>query len=423
MKFRDRITHAWNAFNGKGTNYYHDVGAGTSSPMYTGTTKWARSAIADVVYNRIATDASMIEIQHVKVDDNDQSQSKINSGLQKCLSVEANKDQSGRDFIHDLVYSMFDEGVVAVVPVDTTLNPEMTGSYDITSMRTGRITQWYPSHVKVELYDDRDGTKKEVILPKANVAIVENPFYSIVNSNGGMLKRITNKMAQLDQVDSIAAAGNLNLILQFPYSVKNPSKKAEAEQRRKDLEQQLRDGKYGIGYIDGTEKITQLNRPISTTLQDEVKYLTEQFYNALGLTQNVLNGTAKEAEMLAYYTRTIDPVMQVITSEFSRKFITKTGRSQGQTLKSYRNPFNLVPVEQLASIADTFTRNAILSSNEFRPIVGFQPKKDDPKADALINSNIADVNQQQVLPSQQPVDPLVDQLLPADDGSQSSPDQ
>ena len=415
MKFRDRISHAWNAFNGKDTNTFHDYGNGSSNPQYFSSTRWARSAIADVVYNRIATDASMIDIQHVRVDDDDQSQQKIKSGLQDCLSVEANKDQSGRDFIHDLVYSMFDEGVVAVVPIDTTLNPKVTGSYDIKSMRTGRITQWYPSHVKIELYDDHDGTKKEVVLPKATVAIIENPFYSIVNSNGGMLRRITNKMAQMDQVDAIAASGNLNLILQFPYSVKNPTKKKEAEQRRLDLEEQLENNKYGVGYIDGTEKITQLNRPISTTLQDEVKYLTEQFYNALGLTQNVLNGTAKEAEMLAYYTRTIDPVMQVITAEFTRKFITKTGRSQGQTLKAYRNPFNLVPVEQLASIADTFTRNAILSSNEFRPIVGFQPRKDDPKADALINSNIADVNQQQALPT--------DGVSPVDDGSQSSPDE
>lgn len=415
MKLRDRISHAWNAFNGKDTKSFHDYGNGSSNPQYFSTTRWARSAIADVVYNRIATDASMIDIQHVRVDDDDQSQQKIKSGLQDCLSVEANKDQSGRDFIHDLVYSMFDEGVVAVVPIDTTLNPTLTGSYDIKSMRTGRITQWYPSHVRVDLYDDRDGIKKEVVLPKANVAIIENPFYSIVNSNGGMLRRITDKMAQMDEVDAIAAAGNLNLILQIPYSIKNPTKKAEAEQRRKDLEDQLENNKYGVGYIDGTEKITQLNRPISTTLQDEVKYLTEQFYNALGLTQNVLNGTAKEAEMLAYYTRTIDPVIQVITSEFTRKFITKTGRSQGQTLKAYRNPFNLVPVEQLASIADTFTRNAILSSNEFRPIVGFQPRKDDSKADALINSNIADVNQQPALPTESTT--LVD------DGSQSSPDE
>lgn len=421
MKIRDRIAHAWNAFNGKDSKQFHDYGPGSSNPLYTSTTRWARSAIADVVYNRIATDASMIDIQHVTVDEDDQSQKKIKSGLQNCLSVEANKDQSGRDFIHDLVYSMFDEGVVAVVPIETTLNPEVSGSYDIKSMRTGRITQWYPSHVKVELYDDRDGTKKEIVLPKAQVAIIENPFYSIVNSNGGMLRRITDKMAQMDQIDQIAAAGNLNLILQIPYSIKNPTKKAEAEQRRKDLEDQLENNKYGVGYIDGTEKITQLNRPITTNLQDEVKYLTEQFYNALGLTQNVLNGTAKEPEMLAYYSRTIDPVMQVITSEFSRKFITKTGRTQGQTLKSYRNPFNLVPVEQLASIADTFTRNAILSSNEFRPIVGFQPRKDDPKADALVNSNIADVNQQTALSSTSSVDPKVDQLLPPD-GSESSPD-
>ena len=400
MKLSDRISHAWNAFVGKQASGYNpNIGAGTSAPGYSTYRRWNRSFVADVVYNRIATDASMIEIQHVKVNDEGQNQTRVSSGLDNCLSVEANMDQSSIDFIHDLVYSLLDEGIVAVVPVKTTLNPAVSGSYDVTELRTASITQWYPSHVKVKLYDDRDGQTKEIVLAKSMVAIIRNPFYSLVNGNSGMLSRLLNKMSLLDQVDDIAATNNLNLIFQVPYSLKNPAKKQEAEQRRKDLESQLNEGKYGVAYIDGTEKVTQLNRPVITTLQDEVKYLTDQFYSALGLTPNVLNGTADEKEMLAYYTRTIDPMVSAITSEFTRKFITKTGRSQGQKVVSYRNPFKLVPVEELATIADTFTRNAILSSNEFRPIVGFQPRADDPEADQLVNSNIAPVNQETAQPS------------------------
>lgn len=400
MKLSARISHAWNAFVGKQASGYNPgVGTGNSTPGFSTYRRWNRSFVADVVYNRIATDASMIEIQHVKVNDEGQNQTKVSSGLENCLSVEANMDQSNVDFIHDLVYSLLDEGIVAVVPVKTTLNPETSGSYDVTEMRTASITQWYPAHVKVKLYDDRDGQMKELTLPKSMVAIIRNPFYSLVNGNSGMLSRLLDKMSLLDQVDEVAASDNLNLILQLPYSLKNPSMKKAADDRRENLEAQLKDGKYGIAYIDGTEKITQLNRPVVTTLQDEVKYLTDQFYSALGLTPNVLNGTADEKEMLQYYTRTIDPMVTAITSEFTRKFITKTGRSQGQKIVSYRNPFKLVPVEELATIADTFTRNAILSSNEFRPIVGFQPRDDDPAADQLTNSNIAAVNQQTALPS------------------------
>ena len=395
MGLRDRIKRAWNAFNTKNESYnkFADIGPGNGVPYHKINARARNeSSFANTIFNRIAIDSSMVDILHVKVDHDSGNQTQIDSKLQACLRDEANLDQTGREFIHDLVYSMFDEGVVAVVPVDTIGNPEISQSYDIMSMRIGKILQWYPRYVRVQLYNDKTGLYEELVLPKAMVAIIENPLYEVVNATNGTLQRITRKMAQMDQADEIASNGNLNLILQLPYLVKSDTRKKEAEQRLNMLQEQLNKNRYGIGYIDGTEKVTQLNRPVSNTLADEVKYLTDQFFNALGLTQTIFDGTASEVEMRAYYNRTIDPIVERITSEFTRKFLSKTARTQGQKLVAYRDPFKLVPVEQLATIADTFSRNAILSPNEIRKIVGYGPNNQ-PESDQLINRNIADKNQ------------------------------
>lgn len=395
MGLANRIKRAWNAFNTKEQQfpYTADIGPSSGVPMYKLNARaYHESSFANTVFNRIAIDASMVDILDVKVDKDNQNQQQQDSGLQRCLSEEANIDQTGREFIHDLVYSMFDEGVVAVVPVETRGDPTLSESYDIISMRIGKILQWYPRHVRIQLYNEETGLYEDITLPKAMVGIIENPLYEVINAQNGTLNRIVRKMAQLDQADEIASNGNLNLILQLPYIVKSDTRKKQAQERLDSLEQQLNSNKYGIGYIDGTEKITQLNRPVSNTLADEVKYLTEQFFNALGLTQNIFDGTASELEMRAYYNRTIDPIIERITAEFSRKFFSKTARSQGRKLVGYRDPFKLVPVEQLATIADTFSRNAILSPNELRKIVGYGPNSQ-PESDQLTNRNIAAVNQ------------------------------
>lgn len=397
MGLANRIKRAWNAFNTKENRepfkYYTEMGPSSGVPMHKLSARaYHESSFANTIFNRIAIDSSMVDILDVKIDAETQNQQQQASGLQRCLSEEANIDQSGREFIHDLVYSMFDEGVVAVVPVETRGNPELSESYDILSMRIGKILQWYPKYVRIQVYNEETGLYEDITLPKAMVGIVENPLYEVVNSQNGTLARIVRKMAQMDKADEIAASGNLNLILQLPYIIKSDMKKKQAQERLDALEKQLNSNHYGIGYIDGTEKITQLNRPVSNTLADEVKYLTEQFFNALGLTQNVFDGTASELEMRAYYNRTIDPIVERITSEFSRKFFSKTARSQGRKLVAYRDPFKLVPVEQLATIADTFSRNAILSPNELRKIVGYGPNSQ-PESDQLTNRNIAAVNQ------------------------------
>ena len=401
MGLANRIKRAWNAFNTKEQQfpYTADIGPSSGVPMYKLNARaYHESSFANTVFNRIAIDASMVDILDVKVDKDNQNQQQQDSGLQRCLSEEANIDQTGREFVHDLVYSMFDEGVVAVVPVETRGDPTLSESYDIISMRIGKILQWYPRHVRIQLYNEETGLYEDITLPKAMVGIIENPLYEVINAHNGTLNRIVRKMAQLDQADEIASNGNLNLILQLPYIVKSDTRKKQAQERLDALSQQLNSNNYGIGYVDGTEKITQLNRPVSNTLADEVKYLTEQFFNALGLTQNIFDGTASELEMRAYYNRTIDPIIERITAEFSRKFFSKTARSQGRKLVGYRDPFKLVPVEQLATIADTFSRNAILTPNELRKIVGYGPNSQ-PDSDQLVNRNIAAVNQDTADPS------------------------
>lgn len=399
MGLRDRLSHAWNALRDKETTEGYaypeasSLDIGTTTPGFNVfRRRFSRSEFANTIFNRIALDSSMIDIQHVRIDKSNENQTMIDSGLQNCLSVEANIDQSGREFIHDIVYSMFDEGVVAVVPVDTTFSPIKTGSYDIKTMRVGRITQWYPKHVRVELYNEDTGNKQEIKVPKKMIAIIENPLYAITNSQNSTLQRLLRKLSLLDAADEIASSGKLNMVVQLPYAVKTEKMKKQAEARIENLEAQLNSNKYGVAYIDATEKLTQLNREISSNLFDEVKYLTAEFYNQMGLTEHVFNGTASEAEMRNYYSRAIDPIIDRIVTEFKRKFLTNTARAQGQTLVSYRDPFKLVPVDQVAEIADKFSRNAILTANEVRKIVGFRPSND-PAADLLRNPNIADVNQ------------------------------
>lgn len=392
MKMRDRIQHAWNAFNSDTQQHQGMGGANFTSyrPNSRRTRLLTRSTIADTVFNRIALDAAMVNIKHVKIA-SDGGQTPYPSELQKCLSVEANLDQSGFSFMHDLIYSILDEGVAAAVPIETTLNPG-EGSFDITNLRVGKVVQWYPEDVVVRVYNEKTGIEEDLTLPKKTVAIIENPLYSIVNGSNSLLNRILSKMELLDTNDEALVNDTMQLILQLPYAVKGSKAREEANTRIKDIEEQLSSNKHGISYVDASEKITQLNRPIASGLQQQIEYLTKQFYNAIGLTENVFNGTANESEMRSYYNRAIDPIMIAILAEFRRKFLTKTARTQGQDFVSYRDPFKLVPVEQLATIADTFSRNAILTSNEIRGFVGFQPRPE-PIANELQNKNIAGVNQ------------------------------
>jgi len=336
----------------------------------------------------------MTSIQHVKINKENEDVTPMESTLHNCLNVEANIDQTSIAFMHDLVYSMFDEGCVAVVPVDTDINPNITGGYSIETLRVGRITQWYPKHVTVKLYNEATNSAEEVTVLKRTTAIIENPLYAVTNGPNATLSRLLRKMALLDANDEEAASGRLDMFIQLPYAVKSDLQKAQAEERIQRIEDQLKKGKRGISYTDATEKIHQLNRPIVNTLLDDIQSLNRQFYNQLGLTENVINGTASESEMRTYYTRTIDPIIENIIAEFRRKFLTKTARSQGQTLQAYRDPFKLVPVEQIIKLGDTFRRNEIASSNEVRKLVGFKPSSE-PRADMLSNPNIADTKQTQ----------------------------
>jgi hypothetical protein len=398
MALKNRIKKAWNALLDRNQVTSQDLGVGSYYPQQRSSRGLASSNLANTVFNRIALDASMVDILHVKVDQASENQTRVDSTLQERLTTEANIDQTGPAFIHDLVYSILDEGVAAAVPIETSIDIKKTDSYDIYSMRVGRITQWYPKFVTVEVWDEISGNFKQTTLPKSDVAIIENPLYEIVNRPNGTLSRLNHKMTLLDKVDEDTISNKLNMILQLPYAVRSDLKRQQAQQRIDDLEKQLSNSEYGIGYVDGTEKITQLSRPVGTNLSEEVKYLTEQFYNSLGLTQNVFNGTASELEMRSYYSRAVDPIISRIVAEFNRKFLTKTARAQGQELIAYRDPFKLVPVDKLAEIADTFSRNAILTPNEIRKIIGFGPSSD-PKADELSNKNIADANQDTADPS------------------------
>lgn len=387
--FGSRLKHAWNAFlNRNPTRDFRDVGVGYSyRPDRPRFTRGNERSIVTSVYNRIALDVASITIQHVRLDDNDRFIEVINSRLNNCLTLEANVDQTGRAFIQDVVMSMFDEGCVAIVPTDATDNPEFTESYDIGSLRTGKIVEWYPRHVKVRLYNDRTGRKEEVRLAKKAVAIVENPLFAVINEPNSTMQRLIRKLNLLDAIDEQSSSGKLDLIIQLPYVVKTEARRQQAEKRRKDIEDQLTGSKYGIAYTDGTERITQLNRPIENNLMKQIEYLTSMLYGQLGITQAIMDGSADDKAMLNYNNRTIEPIVSAIVDEMKRKFLSKTARSQKQSIMFFRDPFRLVPVADLAEIADKFTRNEIMTSNEIRQIVGMKPS-DNPRADELRNANI-----------------------------------
>lgn len=393
-----RLSHAWNAFMGRDPTDFVPQNIGPASYIrpdraaqpYFGDSR--RSVVASI-YNRISLDCSAIKIEHAKIDDNRNYVETIkDSGINHCLTIEANIDQTSNDFIQDVVFSMFDEGVVAVVPIDTTLNPNVTGAYDILTMRTAQIKEWYPKHVKVSVYNENDGKHYDMVVPKQSTAIITNPFYSIMNEPNSTLKRLLKVMAHIDSINNQNASGKLDLIVQLPYSIRSQSKSDQAENRRRQIEAQLVDSKYGIAYMDATEHITQLNRPLENNLWKQYTDLQTLLFNQLGLTEAILNGTAGEQELINYYNSTINPILTAITKEMTRKFLTKKARTLGQVIWYFRDPFQLVPVNQIAEIADKFTRNEILSSNEVRGLIGRRPS-DDPRADQLRNSNMPDQDQ------------------------------
>ena len=393
LNLSTRLIHAWNAFTSRDPTQYIITGPGYSSrPDRPRLSRGNEKSIATSIFNRIALDVSSVSIKHCRLDKNGRYVEDIDSGLNNCLTLEANKDQTGRAFIQDAVLSMLDEGCVALVPVETTIDPKNSNSYQIDSMRTGKITEWYPDMVRVRLYNDRTGEKEEILLPKSQVAIIENPLYAVVNEYNSTMQRLIRKLSLLDVTDEQTASGKLDLIIQLPYVIKTETRREQAERRRKDIIEQLAGSQYGIAYTDGTEKITQLNRSLENNLLKQVEYLTNMVYSQLGITQSVLDGTADEKTMLNYTNRTVEPIISAIVDELKRKFLTKTARSQLQSIVYFRDPFRLVPVNDIAEIADKFTRNEIMTSNEIRQIVGMQPSKD-PKADELVNSNISQAKQ------------------------------
>ena len=390
MRIRDRLQHAWNAFvynDNTYTNPQNLGGFSTFKPDRVHFSRGVEKSIVTSVYNRLALDVASLAIKHVRLDENGRYMEEVNSGLQNCLNVEANIDQTGRAFLQDVVMSMLDEGCVAIVPVDTTVNPAVSGSYEINTMRTGKILEWYPAHVRIRVYNDKKGIHEEITLPKSSVAIIENPLYAVINEPNSTMQRLIRKLNLLDVVDEQTSSGKLDLIIQLPYVIKSEARRKQAEERRKDIEMQLSGSKYGIAYTDGTERITQLNRPAENNLMKQVEYLTNMLYSQLGLTQSIMDGSADEKTMLNYYNRTIEPIIAAIVDEIKRKFLTKTARSQKQTVMYFRDPFKLVPVNEIAEIADKFTRNEIMTSNEIRQIVGMMPSKD-PGADELRNKNL-----------------------------------
>lgn len=389
MGFLDRLQHGWNAFMSRApTGSYYDLGQSYSyRPDRVVLTRGNERSIVTSVYNRIALDVAAIDIKHCRLDDEERFISVIQSGLNECLNLEANIDQTGRAFIQDVVISMLDEGCVAIVPVDTSIDPSKSSSYDILSMRTGKILDWYPQNVKVRLYNEQTGNKEDIIVPKKTVAIIENPLYAVVNAPNSTMQRLIRKLSLLDVTDEKTASGKLDLLIQLPYVIKTEARRQQAEERRKDIEMQLAGSKYGIAYTDGTEKVTQLNRSVENNLMSQIEYLTNMLYSQLGITQSVLDGSADEKTMLNYYNRTVEPIVSAIVDEMKRKFLTKTGRSQKQSIVFFRDPFKLVSIADLAETADKMTRNEIMTKNEFRQIIGMKPAND-PKADQLINSNI-----------------------------------
>ncbi len=387
-KFSDRLRHAWSAFNGRDRPPGNVLGPGASSrPDKPYRRVINDKSIVTAIENRIAIDVAAIGIQHVRTDQNGRYVETIYSGLNRALTVEANIDQSGRAFIQDLVMTMLDDGVAAAIPVETDLDPKFSSSYDIRQLRVGQVVEWFPKHVKVRLYNDRSGFREEITLPKRMVAIIQNPLYAVMNEPNSTLQRLMRKLNLMDSIDEQTSAGKLDLIIQLPYVIKSDARRAQAEQRRKDIETQLAGSKYGIAYTDGTEKVIQLNRSLENNLLSQIEYLTKTLYSQLGFTEEVFNGTADEKTMLNYNNRTIEPIVSAITDEMKRTFLTKTAVTQGQSIMFFKDPFKLVPVEKIADIADKFTRNEILSSNELRGIVGFKPVQD-PRADELRNSNL-----------------------------------
>lgn len=385
----DRLKHAWNTFNNRDpTEQYRDIGAGFSyRPDRVGFSRGNEKSLVTSVYNRIALDAATISIQHVRLDKNGRFLSQMVSGLNTCLSLEANLDQTGRAFIQDIVMSMLDEGCVAIVPTDTTINPKISSSYEIEKLRTGKILEWYPAHVRVRLHNEKTGNKEDVLFSKSLVGIVENPLYAVINEPNSTMKRLVYKLNLLDGVDEQSSSGKLDMIIQLPYIIKTEARREQAENRRKELEFQLSGSKYGIAYTDGTERITQLNRPVENNLMKQIEYLTSMLYSQLGITQAILDGSADEKTMLNYYNRTVEPIVSAIIDEMKRKFLTKTAISQGQSIVMFREPFKLVPVSNLSEIADKFTRNEIMTANEIRQVIGMTPSTD-PNADILKNKNL-----------------------------------
>ena len=391
-----RLKHAWNAFFNKDpTPVRWDTGSAYAyRPDRPRLTRGNERSIVTAVYNRIALDVSALKMRHCRLDENERYIEDVESKLNRCLSIEANIDQTSRAFMQDIVMSMLDEGCVAVIPVDTTFNPSTTGAYDILTMRTGKILEWYPSAIKVRVYNEKTGEKEDIIVPKTMAAIIENPLYAVMNEPNSTLQRLIRKLNLLDAIDEQSGAGKLDLIIQLPYIIKTEARRQQAETRRKDIEMQLSGSKYGIAYTDGTERITQLNRPLENNLMKQIEYLTSTLFSQLGITQSILDGTADEKTMLNYNNRTVEPIVSAIVDEMKRKFLTKTAISQRQSIKYFMDPFKLVPINNIADIADKFTRNEILSSNEVRQIIGIKPS-DDPKADKLINKNIAQPNEEE----------------------------
>lgn len=390
MSFGSRLKHAWNAFTGNIQMNYRDLGMSYSyradRPRMS---RGNERSIVTSVYNRIALDVAALNVQHVRLDENGRFLSVIDDGLNNCLTLEANVDQTARSFIQDVVISMFDEGSVAIVPVDTTTDPNVSGSYDIQSLRVGQILDWYPQYIRTRVYNEQTGRKEDIVVPKSAVAIIENPLYAVINEPNSTMQRLIRKLNLLDVIDEQSGSGKLDLIIQLPYVIKTEARRQQAENRRKDIESQLSGSKYGIAYTDATEHITQLNRSVNNNLMSQIEYLTSMLYSQLGITQSILDGTADEKTMLNYNNRTIEPIISAIVDEMKRKFLTKTARSQRQSISFFRDPFKLVPVNEIAEIADKFTRNEIMTSNEIRQVVGMKPS-DDPRADELRNKNLSE---------------------------------
>lgn len=388
MSIPTRLKHAWNAFMNRSptARYYGNVSS------YRPDRRWFGSgidrSIVTSIYNRIAMDAASIEIRHVQLDENGRFVKELDTGLNACFSLEANADQTGRAFIQDVVMSMLDEGCVALVPIDTTFNPDETSSYDINSIRTGRIIDWYPQHVRVNVYNERTGQREDLVMPKSEVGIVENPLYAVINEPNSTMQRLIRKLNLLDVVDEQSSSGKLDLIIQLPYVIKSEARREQAEKRRRDIEEQLSGSKYGIAYTDGTERVVQLNRSVNNNLMDQIEYLTSMLYSQLGISQAIMDGSADDKTMLNYNSRLIEPIISAIVDEGNRKFLTKTARTQKKALAFFRDPFKLVPVNDIAEIADKFTRNEIMTSNEIRQVIGMKPSND-PKADELRNSNLS----------------------------------